>query len=127
MTEISAPPPPATPPPTSMAADQRQTAFVIYILMLVPVVVLVTHIVGLVMAYMSRDTAPEWLKTHYTHQIRTFWIGLLYLVLACLSCFVLIGFLLVPAVVVWYIIRCALGLSRLMREEAYPTPLSWMF
>ena len=106
-------------------ADQRQTALIIYILMLVPIVIPITHIVGLVMAYVSRDTAPDWLKTHYTYQIRTFWIGMLYMFGAVVSCIVLVGFLLVPAVIVWYIVRCALGLSRLMRDEAYPTPLSW--
>lgn len=125
MSELSsATPPPAAPHPM---ADQRQTALIIYILMLVPVVIPITHLVGLVMAYVSRDTAPDWLKTHYSFQIRTFWIGMLYLLIACVSCVILVGFLLVPAVVVWYIVRCALGLSRLMRSEAYPTPESWTF
>jgi uncharacterized membrane protein len=115
-----------TPPPAAArTSDPRQTALIIYILMLVPFVVLVTHLVGLVMAYVSRDTAPDWLKTHYTYQIRTFWIGLLYLCAAGVSCLILVGFLLVPAVIIWYIVRCALGLARLMREEAYPNPYSW--
>jgi uncharacterized membrane protein len=103
--------PPTAPPPAAPLADERQTALIVYILMLVPFIVPVTHVVGLVMAYVSRDTAPDWLKSHY----------------ACLLCVVLIGFVLVPAVVVWYIVRCALGLSRLMRAEPYPTPESWTF
>jgi uncharacterized membrane protein len=118
---------PATPPASSPMADDRQTALIAYILMLIPIVIPVTHIVGLVMAYVSRPTAPEWLQTHYTYQIRTFWIGLLYCIAAGLSCVILIGFVLVPLVVVWYIVRCALGLSRLMRAEPYPTPFSWTF
>jgi uncharacterized membrane protein len=32
---------------------------------------------------------------------------------------------LVIASIIWFIVRCALGLSRLLRKEAYPTPLSW--
>ena len=130
MTEASTPSPAATPsgePVIGRMVDQRQTALIIYILMLVPIVIPITHVVGLVMAYVSRDTAPDWLKTHYSFQIRTFWIGMLYMLGAVISCVVLVGFLLVPAVIVWYIVRCALGLSRLMREEAYPTPLSWTF
>jgi uncharacterized membrane protein len=118
---------PAPPPASSPMADDRQTALIAYVLMLVPIVIPVTHIVGLVMAYVSRPTAPGWLQTHYTYQIRTFWIGLLYCVVAGLSCVVLIGFVLLPIVVVWYIVRCALGLSRLMRAEPYPTPYSWTF
>ncbi len=120
MSEIYTPPPAARP-----ISDPRQTALIIYILMLVPIVIPITHIVGLVMAYVSRDTAPDWLRSHYTYQIRTFWIGLLYFCAAVVSCLILVGVLLVPAVIVWYIVRCALGLSRLMREEAYPTPKSW--
>ena len=96
---------------------------IIYILYLVPIGV--THIVGLVMAYVARDTAPEWLRSHYTFQIRTFWIGLLYAVVAGLLCFVFIGFLVVPVVVIWFIVRCALGLVRLSQRQPYPTPQSW--
>jgi uncharacterized membrane protein len=66
----------STPPPAARPiSDPRQIALIIYILMLVPIVIPITHIVGLVMAYVSRDTAPDWLETHYTYQIRTFWIG----------------------------------------------------
>jgi len=108
-------------------ADDRQTALIAYILMLVPIVIPITHIIGLVMAYVSRPTAPAWLQTHYTYQIRTFWIGLLYCLASGVLCVVLIGFVLLPLVVLWYIVRCALGLSRLMRGEAYPTPDSWTF
>jgi uncharacterized membrane protein len=107
-------------------ADARQTALIVYALMLVPIVIPVTHIVGLVMAYVSRDTAPDWLKTHYSYQIRTFWIGLLYFAAACVLCVILIGFVLVPAVVIWYIVRCALGLSRLMRSEPVSTVETWL-
>jgi uncharacterized membrane protein len=127
MSETLAPPPipPAQAPPGSVIADERQMALIIYILLLIPFSLGVTHIVGLVLAYVSRDTAPEWLKSHYTFQIRTFWLGLAYFALACLSVFILIGLALVPAVIVWYIVRCALGLNRLMRGEAYPNPRTW--
>jgi uncharacterized membrane protein len=113
------------PPQSSPMADERQTALIVYILMLVPIVIPITHIVGLVIAYVSRDTAPDWLKTHYTFLINTFWMGLLYFVAACFLCLLLIGFVLLPVVVIWYIVRCALGLARLMRNEPYPTPNSW--
>ncbi|MGI9170073.1 MAG: DUF4870 family protein [Caulobacteraceae bacterium] len=85
----------------------------------------ITHIVGLVLAYVERDSAPEWLKSHYTFQIRTFWIGLLYFFVSLLLCIVLIGIPLLLATLIWFVVRCALGLSRLLRGEAYPTPQSW--
>ncbi len=103
--------------------DEHMLPLVVYILYLIPVGV--THIVGLVIAYVARDGAPEWLRSHYTLQIRTFWIGLLYAVIAGMLCFLLIGFLLVPVVVIWVIVRCALGIVRLSRREPYPNPKSW--
>jgi len=124
-------PPPAANPPTaspSVTHDERQMAFVIYILYLahfVPVFGWVAGVVGLVLAYVERDNAPAWLKSHYTFQIRTFWIGLLYYVVAIVLCAILIGIPLLLATLVWFIVRCALGLSRLSRGEAYPTPESW--
>jgi uncharacterized membrane protein len=123
-------PPPATPVPTPRFTDQDTLPLIIYILYLshfVPVVGWVASIVGLILAYVERDTAPDWLKSHYTFQIRTFWIGLLYFAVACLLVIVLIGIPLLIAVWVWFIVRCALGLSRLLRHEAYPTPESWTF
>jgi uncharacterized membrane protein len=104
--------------------DEQTLALVIYILYLIPIGI--THIVGLVMAYVARDTAPEWLRSHYTLQIRTFWIGLLYFAIAGVLCVVLIGFALLPVVAVWFIVRCALGLVRLSQRQPYPNPQSWM-
>jgi uncharacterized membrane protein len=116
---------PSAPPEPVFARgdDERMIPLVIYILYLIPIGI--THIVGLVMAYVARDTAPEWLRSHYNFQIRTFWIGLLYLCIAGVLCVVLIGFVLVPVVVIWFIVRCALGLVRLSQGQAYPTPYSW--
>jgi len=131
MTDIPAdpkaapPPQPPAPPPIMAGDDERMLAMVIYILFMVPFGV--THIVGLVMAYVSRESAPDWLRSHYTFQIRTFWIGLLYFIGACVCLIILIGFALLPAVVIWFIVRCALGLARLLRNEPYPTPESWTF
>jgi uncharacterized membrane protein len=135
MTESVTPPPPPTAPPVPRPAaphptfgDQQTMPLIIYILYLshfVPVVGWVASIVGLILAYVERDTAPDWLKSHYTFQIRTFWIGLLYFCVSCVLLIVLIGIPMLLAVWIWFIVRCALGLSRLLRNEPYPTPESW--
>src|SRR6266849_3762991 len=113
MTETLTP----SPAPLGAAAhDDRQMALIIYILYLASFAFGITAIVGLVLAYVNRDTAPDWLKSHYTFQIRTFWIGLLYFAAAVVLCVILIGFVLVPAAIIWFVVRCALGLSRLLRN-----------
>jgi uncharacterized membrane protein len=113
-----------SPPQPSMLSDSRQMALIVYILYIVPAGGL-THIIGLILAYVSRDSAPDWLKSHYTFQIRTFWMALLYFSISVLLCFVLIGIPLLVAVTVWFYVRCILGLIRLSNNEAYLTPLSW--
>ena len=119
--------PPSPLPPSSVFSDERQMAMVVYILFLVGFPTFhVATIVGLVLAYVNRDGAPEWLRSHYTLQIRTFWIGLLYFFVACVCLFILIGIPMLLAVSVWYVVRCALGISRLLKNEAYPTPDSWV-
>jgi uncharacterized membrane protein len=131
MTESSEPTAPSMSPPTSPPAaaptvthDERQMAFVIYILYLAHFVPL-APIVGVVLAYIERPRAPAWLQSHYLYQIRTFWIGLLYWVVSLALCVILVGIPLLLATWIWFVVRCALGLSRLMRSEPYPTPESW--
>jgi uncharacterized membrane protein len=122
--EPASTPQPPTPPAPSITHDERQMALVVYILYLVHFIP-VAPIVGLVLAYVERGTAPAWLKSHYEFQIRTFWIGLLYFVVAMVLCVILIGIPLLFVAWIWFVVRCALGLSRLLRSEAYPTPESW--
>ena len=121
----SVPPSPST--SSSVFSDDRQMAMIIYILFLVGFPTFhVATIVGLVLAYVNRDGSPDWLRSHYTLQIRTFWIGLLYFFVACACVVILIGVPMLLAVAVWYVVRCALGISRLLKNEAYPTPESWV-
>jgi uncharacterized membrane protein len=124
MSDIVPPTPSST---SSVFSDDRQMAMIVYILFLVGFPTLhVATIVGLVLAYVNRDGAPEWLRSHYTLQIRTFWIGLLYFFIACACLVILVGVPMLLAAAVWYVVRCALGISRLLKNEAYPTPQSWV-
>lgn len=115
-----------TPPANAPLSDERQMAMIVYLAYLGALAFPPLAIAGLVLAYVNRDTAPDWLKTHYTFQIYTFWIGLLFWVVSIALCVLLIGFLLIFATLAWFIVRCALGLNRLMRREAYPNPESWI-
>jgi uncharacterized membrane protein len=107
--------------------DSGSTANLIYILYLVGLVVGVTGLVGVVMAYLNRGGAAEWVRTHYQFQIRTFWIGLLGSIVGFLLTFILIGFLVLLAVAIWFIIRCVKGMQCISRREAYPNPETWLW
>ena len=112
--------------PAGVAADEgaRQVAMLIYGLYLASFVVPPLIIGGLALAYMNRETAPEWLKTHFTAQIRGFWLYLAYLTVSILLCAVLIGFLLIFAAMGWFITRQVLGLGWLLKREAHPRPMA---
>jgi len=58
------------------------------------------------MAYLNKDDAPEWLRTHYQFQIRTFWIGALFIFIGGLLSLVIIGYFMLLFWLVWLIICC---------------------
>jgi uncharacterized membrane protein len=101
-------------------------ALVIYILYLAGLVIGVTGLVGIVLAYINRGKAGGFVESHYTFLIRTFWIGLLYALISAVLMMVAIGFVLMFAVAVWFIARCILGLQALQRGEPVKDPESWL-
>lgn len=99
---------------------------VIYILYLAGLVIGISGIAGIIIAYINRGKAGGWLESHYTFLIRTFWIGLLYALVSVVLTFVFIGILLMFATAVWFIARCILGLQALGRNEPVKQPESWL-
>ncbi len=86
----------------------------------------ITAIVGVVFAYLNRGRAEPWLQSHYTYQIRTFWIGLLYGLVSALLVLVGIGILLFFALMVWAIARSIKGLQAASRNEPIARPETWL-
>ena len=114
-------------PSSNEQPASRTSARIIYILHLASIIIGITAIVGLIMAYVNRDDAPAWLESHYRFQIRTFWIGALYLFLGVLLSQVVIGVFILLFSLVWLVVRCAKGLKFLERGEAFPNPATWLF
>lgn len=102
-------------------------ATIVYILYLAGVVVPLTPLIGVVMAYLDRNEAQPWVASHHTFQIRTFWLTWLFAFIAFILTFVAIGMLLFPVILVWYIIRCVKGLDAASKGKAITDPASWLF
>lgn len=83
-------------------------------------------LIGLVLAYMNRGKAGGFTETHYTWLIRTFWIGLLYSLIAAILMFVVVGVIAAIAVAVWAVIRVVKGLMALGKNEPIADPQSWL-
>jgi uncharacterized membrane protein len=108
-------------------AAEGRTANLIYILYLLSLIFGVTSLVGLIMAYINKGDAPEWLQSHYRFHIRTFWIGLLLGVVGAVTAAFVVGILILVFLCVWWIVRCVKGMKYIARGSAHPDPASWMF
>lgn len=107
--------------------DPAKSAMLIYILYVAGLAVAVTPLIGIVLAYMYRGQMTGWLESHAIFIIRTFWIAILYFVLASILTLFLIGFLLYLLIAIWLIIRCVKGMQALSRDEPIADPRAWVF
>ncbi len=100
---------------------------IIYALYLANLMIPFTALVGVIMAYVNKSDEYDFLQSHYQFQIRTFWIGLLYLIIGGILTIILIGWIVLFFYVVWLIIRCVKGFKYLSNQQPIPNPTSWMF
>jgi uncharacterized membrane protein len=101
---------------------------VAYVCYAAAIVFAIPVLVGVVIAYLQRgEAAGTWRETHYTWLIRTFWIGLLYSVVATLLTKMLIGVLLGFLVLIWFIVRVVKGWKAYDRRASMPKPTTWLF
>jgi uncharacterized membrane protein len=90
--------------------ELRDMATLVYALYAASILMGITLIGGLVVAYLKRDDAAgTWLESHYRWQIRTFWWLLLWGVIGGLTALILVGFAILFAAAVWFIYRVAKG------------------
>lgn len=111
----------------SVGNESTGTVKLIYIFYLVGIVVGFTSVIGLIIAYIYRSDAAEWLKPHYRYQIRTFWIGLLYGIVTTVLMFALVGYFLYFLLVIWLVVRCVKGLKALGEKVPPAKPATWLF
>ncbi len=139
------PPPRRAPPPVMAApgsgnasARPRQAAentdyqetwpvLAVYILYLVGFFTCVTALIGVVIAYIQRDRADDISRTHFQFQIRTFWIGLAYLIIGGITAYVIVGMFVLAWWFIWTLVRCVKGILVFNAGEPIRKPTSWLF
>ena len=126
-------------------APDKTMVIVVYALYLAGYVTAgLTTVVGLVMAYLQRGVASPLAQSHYTFLIRTFWMGLCWTLIAGLVAMVgviftitIIGMIIgIPLLIlakiigvvalIWYGVRCVLGLMAAIGDRPYGAPRSWL-
>jgi uncharacterized membrane protein len=89
----------------------------------------ISALVGVIIAYVKNgeDGTDPMLQSHYRFQIRTFWIGLLYLTVGIPLCVVLIGIPILIWWFVWSLIRVVKGCLLVLERKPVANPASWLF
>ncbi|WP_203293135.1 DUF4870 family protein [Maricaulis parjimensis] len=97
-----------------------------YVLFLVGNIIGVSSLIAVVIAYARRDAAPNWLQSHYTYQIKSFWAALVAVVACTVMIFSVvlspIGLLGLALVWIWMAVRSVMGLVRLVDGRGQPDP-----
>jgi uncharacterized membrane protein len=102
-------------------------AVVVYALYFVGYFTGISALVGVIIAYVKVDDADPVLRSHYRFQIRTFWIGLMYLAIALPLSLVLIGLPILLWWFVWSAIRIVKGSLLVLENKPVVNPQSWLF
>jgi len=87
----------------------------------------VSALAGVIVAHVKVGDADPVLRSHYVFQIRTFWIGLLYLTVGFLLCIVLVGFPILFWWLVWSLVRIIKGIIAFNEHKPIARPRSWLF
>jgi uncharacterized membrane protein len=102
-------------------------AVVVYVLYGVGYFTGISALIGVIIAHMKVDDTDPVLRSHYRFQIRTFWIGLLYLTIGIPLCLALIGFPILAWWFVWSLIRIVKGSLLVIEHKPIANPRSWLF
>lgn len=107
--------------------SSRQLALIVYILYFVAYFTGITALVGVIIAHIQVGSADPMLSTHYRFQIRTFWIGLLYVVIGTILTFAVVGIVVLFWWFVWSLVRNIKGVLALNEGKPIANPDSWLF
>jgi uncharacterized membrane protein len=102
-------------------------ALVVYVAYCLGYFTVFSALIGVIIAHVKVDDADPVLRSHYQFQIRTFWIGLLYLAIGFPLCLALIGFPILVWWLVWSLIRIIKGMIALNEYKPIGKPRSWLF
>jgi uncharacterized membrane protein len=121
-------------------SEDRTLPTVVYALYLLGLINGLTVIIGVIIAYANRDRAGPRAQSHYTFQIRTFWLAIVFWLIAGMMFavggilaviligipFLMLGALILALTHIWFAVRSIVGLMHVSRDEAYPRPQTWL-
>jgi uncharacterized membrane protein len=115
------------PPPLPTKVSNNQLALIVYILYFASYITGITALVGVIIAHVQVGKADPLLRSHYQFQIRTFWVGVLYVVMGVILTFIIVGIFVLLWYFIWSLIRNVKGVLALNEGRPIGKPTSWMF
>ena len=110
-----------------LAISGKQLALIVYILYLAAYFTGITAVIGVIIAHLKVGSADALLSTHYRFQLRTFWIGLFYIVIGTILTIAVVGVAVLFWWLVWSLVRNIKGLLALNENQPIANPASWLF
>jgi uncharacterized membrane protein len=107
--------------------SDNAVAVIVYVLYCAGYFTAISALVGVIIAHVKVHDADPVLRSHYQFQVRTFWIGLLYLAIGIPLCLVLIGIPILAWWLVWSLIRIVKGIISVNECKPIANPKSWLF
>ncbi|MBX7491911.1 hypothetical protein K3163_01665 [Qipengyuania sp. 1NDW9] len=115
------------PPQPSQGFDANRPT-IVSILYLASFVTGITGLIGIVLAHVWQgENDEEWMASHYSYLIRTFWYAFLAGIVATLLSIVFIGLLMFPIIAIWFGVRSVMSLMKAQRREPMPDPQTLLF
>src|SRR5882757_45421 len=85
---------------TRPIVSDNNLAMAVYALYAAGYFFVIPAVAGVIIAHVKVDEADPVLQSHYRFQIRTFWIGLMYIAIGSVLSMVLIG---IPILIWWFV------------------------
>jgi uncharacterized membrane protein len=104
----------------------RKNLIVIYVLYLCGIIVPLLPIIGVISAYLNKNSYDRIYQSHYIFLIRTFLFGLGGIVVSQIATIIFIGPLIYFAVLIWFIARIVIGFKYLIDNKEHPNPLTFL-
>jgi uncharacterized membrane protein len=115
------------PNPTQPVMSNRQLALAVYLLYLAAYLTGITGLIGVIIAHAKVGDADDFTRSHYQFQIRTFWIGVLYIAVGVVLLFVVVGIAVLVWWFFWSLVRNVKGLLALNDNKPIANPATWMW
>lgn len=100
---------------------EKRWATIVYLLQAISFFVGITFIAGAIINYLKMDEVRgTWVESHFRWQIKTFWYGIVLVIISFFTLTMIIGYAISAFTVFWVVFRIIYGWNKLSQGQAVP-------